>query len=106
MSEVAQILERESAMEKLMTPGGKQLQIHHVKNTSLYSVSFTSGGELPKELRGRFTSGSKAIAAAKAYLNTVWSMNDEIAEKNAKAQERKAKSAAKKVEESDAKTES
>lgn len=106
MSEVAQVLQRDAAMSKLMTPGGKSLQVFHIKNTSLYGVSFTDGGELPGELRGRFTSGSRARKAIEGYLNKMWTMNDEVVEKNAKAQERKQKSAEKKAEATDGKTES
>lgn len=51
-----------------ITPNGKELQITIAPNTSHHKISFTSGGELPVELSGLFTSTYEATKAILAYL--------------------------------------
>jgi len=55
-------------LDTFKTENGKELKIYHVKNTALYKVAFTSGGELPEELSGMYTSPMFAEADIKAYL--------------------------------------
>lgn len=43
--------------------GNKNVKVVHITGTSLYALAFTSGGELPKELAGMWTSPEKAAAA-------------------------------------------
>ena len=43
--------------------GDKELKLFKVDNSSLFQWSFTSGGELPKELKGRFTGTREAVDA-------------------------------------------
>lgn len=66
-------------LDTFKTPNGKELKIYHVKNTALYKVAFTSGGELPEELSGMYTSPKFAQDAIEAYL----------AVKNTKAEQKK-----------------
>ena len=43
--------------------GKKEVKLSKVVNSSLFQWSFTSGGELPDGLRGRFTSVKEAVKA-------------------------------------------
>jgi hypothetical protein len=52
------------------TENGKELKIVQIKNTALYGVQFTSGGELPKDLNQMFTSPKLAADAIERYLNS------------------------------------
>lgn len=71
-NETLQQMTRDEAINKLITPGGKQLGIYHVKNTSLYKATFQSGGEVPKELSGMYTDTNRAYEAAKKYVSRRW----------------------------------
>lgn len=54
----------------MITPNGKELQIKPAEGYgSMLSISFTSGGELPRELAGLFTSYRDANEAVANYLN-------------------------------------
>lgn len=55
-------------MKKYVTKGGKNIEIYTDSNSSLYRIKFTSGGELPWELGGLFTSTVFADIAIKGYL--------------------------------------
>lgn len=48
--------------------GGKTIQVKHDKVGTLWSISFKEGGQLPEELKGKYTSDNDAIAAVKVYL--------------------------------------
>jgi len=48
----------------------KELEVIRDESTALYSVRYTAGGELPKELHGSWTSGARAKAAVDNYLAT------------------------------------
>lgn len=63
---------RHAAMERNLTPGGKELGIYQVKGTSLYGIHFKGGGELPEELESRFTAPHLAKDAIKGYLTSRW----------------------------------
>jgi hypothetical protein len=55
------------------TPGNtKNVQVKKDLNGSMYTVSFREGGELPQELRGKFTSYDVAEKTARTYLNRQW----------------------------------
>lgn len=43
--------------------GRKEVKIGKVTNSALYGLAFTTGGELPPELSGRFTSPDLARKA-------------------------------------------
>jgi hypothetical protein len=72
-------------MEQVYTlPSGKELTV--VKNgTGLFKLQFTSGGELPKELAGLFTSPSEADKTMRMYVAR---KEAEAAKKPAKAEKK------------------
>jgi hypothetical protein len=49
------------------TPKGKKLTVYQ-DHTPYYKVQFTTGGQLPKELTGRYMDYSSAAEAIKNYL--------------------------------------
>lgn len=51
------------------TQGGKQIRIVKDDWGSFWHVEFMSGGQLPEELSGKFTSDDLADAAVQVYLN-------------------------------------
>ena len=53
------------ADDKIMY-GKKEIKIVKIVNSSLFGLTFTSGGELPKELEGRYTSPKLAREAVVA----------------------------------------
>lgn len=75
------VIARDQAIKELMTPAGKRLKVVHVSGTSLYQVSFTDGGELPKELNQRFTDTERAIEKARQYLTRRWDEHEKPAAK-------------------------
>lgn len=55
------------------TPGNtKNVQVKKDLDGSMYTISFREGGELPQELRGKFTSYDVAEKQARTYLNRLW----------------------------------
>jgi hypothetical protein len=54
------------------TPGGKELAIFKVANTSLLRINWKDGGQLPAELNGMFTKSSLAQAEIQRYLTKMW----------------------------------
>lgn len=58
-------------MNKFVTPAGKEIVAFHDPKGSHVKIKFTSGGELPPELAGLFTSLSFAEKAIISYLDTV-----------------------------------
>ena len=50
------------------TENGKEIQIKPEGYGSLLKISFKSGGKLPSELRGEFTSYREAETAVAGYL--------------------------------------
>jgi hypothetical protein len=50
------------------TPAGKELYVAVAKGTSLYKLEFASGGELPSDLQGNYTSISEAEMRGRSYL--------------------------------------
>lgn len=57
-------LERQLEKSK---PLKKELKVFVKPNTALYSVAFTSGGELPKQLQGSWNSRALAERAIDIY---------------------------------------
>ncbi len=55
-----------------ITPRGKDIKVGFDKQFGLYKVVFPEGGELPKELQGRFTEEKRAHEAIEQYLVTYW----------------------------------
>lgn len=53
------------------TPGGKEIYYARSKNNSHRCIEFGSGGQLPKQLHGMFTSPHAAQAAVLSYLARV-----------------------------------
>ena len=58
-------------MTQYITPAGKEIVAYHDPMGSHVKVKFTSGGELPAELAGLFTSKTFAEKAIIAYLDRV-----------------------------------
>jgi len=56
--------------QEFHTKNGKSIKIYNVKGTGLFCIAFASGGELPKELSGMYTSPSKAKAKIERYIET------------------------------------
>ena len=56
-------------MTKFVTPAGKEIVAYHDPMGSHVKVKFTSGGELPAELAGLFTSKTFAEKAIVSYLD-------------------------------------
>lgn len=49
---------------------GKTLAVVPDRTRGLWALHFTSGGELPSSLSGRFTSFKDAVTAAKRYVES------------------------------------
>ena len=47
----------------------KNLKIYRVKNSGLYCIKFTGGGQVPDALAGMFTSPMLAEKAIEAHMN-------------------------------------
>lgn len=57
-------------LKKYKLDSGKELKISNVVGTSLYGVSFTSGGQLPERLSGLYTDYNTAEKEVIAYLES------------------------------------
>lgn len=55
-------------VETFTTPNDKEIQIFIDESTAQHRVQFKSGGELPVELTGIFTSAAIARVAVQSYL--------------------------------------
>jgi len=51
-----------------MKYGGKEFQVLRASFGNHYEVSFTTGGELPKDLKGLFTSVGEAEGRIKTFV--------------------------------------
>lgn len=88
--------QQERNVLKYKTPKGKVIKIFvQEKGAPHYKVEFESGGLLPKELKGKFTSKRYAIKAVEAYLDRLKAIDeaekDKKAEKKAPAKSKEAK---------------
>jgi len=77
--------------EDLKTPAGKELAVFKVGNTSLFSIGFASGGQVPENLLGHWTDPVMAQRAIKVYLAR---LEQEKITEEARLVEQKAKEAA------------
>jgi hypothetical protein len=48
--------------------GMKTIEVYHQKYGTLWGCKFKEGGELPRSLKGKFTSAEDAVNAAKLYV--------------------------------------
>lgn len=55
-------------MKTFQTHGGKEIQLVRNNKTAQINIQFGSGGELPEDLLGIFTSEREAEIAVNAYL--------------------------------------
>jgi hypothetical protein len=53
----------------LQLEGGKVIEVVPEGQTSLFKVQFSSGGELPSSLRGRYTNLSHAVRDVRLYAD-------------------------------------
>jgi hypothetical protein len=58
-------------MKTFETPNGKEIGLVRCPKTAHLKIQFNSGGELPEELTGLFTSENFAYKAIDAYLESV-----------------------------------
>lgn len=58
-------------MKTFETPNGKKIQMKIQPNTVLIKLEFATGGELPSDLSGLFTTEKEAIYAVNKYLSKV-----------------------------------
>jgi hypothetical protein len=56
-------------MEIFVTPNGKEIKIVNSPGSGHYKIMFATGGELPQELEGLFTSVHSAEKAVIRYIN-------------------------------------
>jgi hypothetical protein len=52
----------------LVTPNGKEIAVVNQPGTGHYKIQFTSGGELPEELSGLYTTTNSANIAIVSYI--------------------------------------
>ena len=52
------------------TSGGKQVVVTPVSNSRLFRVEFRPGGELPKQLKGRYSDLPSADKAVRSYFES------------------------------------
>lgn len=55
-------------MPKYLTPNGKEIESYRCSQSAQWKIKFTSGGELPEELTGIFTTDKFAEIAINKYL--------------------------------------
>ena len=87
MTEALANIAVEDAVEKLITPNGKKIEIVHLTGSNLYKVRFKDGGELPEEFDlkdGRWTSARLATESAQAYLRKFWGQVEQARAKREK----------------------
>lgn len=58
----------ENKMNTFETPNGKKIQMKIHPNTVLIKLEFATGGELPQDLSGLFTTEREATIAINRYL--------------------------------------
>ena len=57
-------------METFETPAGKEIQV--IRNPqAMWKIQFATGGELPEELTGIYTTDREAIKTVQVYLEKV-----------------------------------
>lgn len=63
--------ERGRRVAEYTTPNGKVIATYIEPGTALFCIKFTTGGELPPELCGMFTSSYVANKTIEGYLSKV-----------------------------------
>jgi hypothetical protein len=59
-----------SVTEEFFTKGGKEVKAVHDKIGTFWHIEFVPGGQVPAELKGKFTDENSAKQAIKRYLAT------------------------------------
>jgi|TARA_Y100000310_G_scaffold75259_2_gene71513 hypothetical protein len=59
----------QAVVQRYVTAGGKEIQIVRDASTILLNIQFGSGGELPREFRGKFTNLPSAVFVVEQYLD-------------------------------------
>lgn len=75
-------------MSNLVTINGKELKVVIDPKTAHYKLQFTSGGELPVELTGLYTSAAVATLDAIKYIERNKNKAEAIKEKQEAAKEK------------------
>jgi hypothetical protein len=57
-----------SVTAKFYTEGGKEVKAVHDEMGTLWHIEFSPGGQLPEDLKGKFTNETMAKDAIKLYL--------------------------------------
>ena len=72
------------------TPKGKVIEIYMPeRGAGGYKIQFKSGGQLPKEFDGSFTSRNSAKKAVEVYLSRMGSSEEEVSEEPKKVSKSK-----------------
>lgn len=66
-------------MKQYFTPAGKEIQAKHCTKSPLFKIEFATGGELPEELTGRYTTEREVGRAISMYLAKV---TEKVSKKN------------------------
>lgn len=79
-------LTRETGLERLIAPNGRQFEISRSRvNPALVGIAAIGdkgGGVFPDELKGLFTKESYAREHLLKYLNKFWDISDEASKKS------------------------
>jgi hypothetical protein len=81
-----EILTRDKAAPLGILPTGRKVGVTHSRGVGMYELKFTDekGGELPDEIKGRFTGIHYAQKELKRYVEAMWDISDNAARKNKK----------------------
>jgi hypothetical protein len=50
------------------TKGGKTIEVYHEQVGTLWAIRFKEGGQLPRELKGKYTTEANAVQAVQLYV--------------------------------------
>jgi hypothetical protein len=78
MTEALSKMNVDDAIERMLTPGGKTVEVVKIANSSLYGLRFKDGGVMPQDegVDGYFTKPKMAEDAAKQYLRRFWEKSE------------------------------
>lgn len=81
-----EVLTKEKAAPLGILPTGRKVGVKHTRGVGMYEIKFDDdkGGEVPDELKGRYTGIHYAQRELKRYVEAMWDMSDSIARKNKK----------------------
>jgi len=71
------------------TPAGKEIGIRVKEGEAGWSIAYTSGGELPAKLQGRYTRNTYAVTAIHSYIAEMEAAVKEIKAKSTKVKGKK-----------------